>query len=90
MKIQTVSKVCAAVVCALSFTTHAANDISAQSLVGDYTGTSINRMMGLTGMDNLRVSNEVTLENGITKYASSNTTGTFRYTVAPLPPPELT
>ena len=67
MKIQTVSKVCAAVVCALSFSANAAKDVPAQSLVAGHTGTDINLVMGLTGQDNMKASKLISLDNGVTK-----------------------
>jgi vibriolysin len=66
MKLHTISKTCAAVACALTFSANAANIVSADSLV-QFSGNDINAMMNLAASDSLVAQNEVTLENGVTK-----------------------
>ncbi len=66
MKIHVLSKIGAAVVCALSLSAHGANLISADSMVG-FSGDNINQMLGLKSADTLRSSHTVSLGNGLTK-----------------------
>ncbi|NQZ08199.1 MAG: M4 family metallopeptidase [Algicola sp.] len=67
MKIQTVSKVCAGVICALSFAASAAQDVPAQRLVANHTGVDINLIMGLTGKSTLKATQEIDAGNGVRK-----------------------
>ena len=66
MKIQTLSKTCAAVICALSMSSHASNIVSADTLV-QFSGNNINDMMGLSAKDSMQATNIAKLSNGITK-----------------------
>ncbi|MCJ8268238.1 MAG: hypothetical protein MJK04_02440, partial [Psychrosphaera sp.] len=67
MKIQTVSKVCAGVICALSFAASAAQDVPAQRLVANHTGVDINLIMGLTGKNTMKASQDIEVGNGVRK-----------------------
>ncbi|MFT4923929.1 MAG: vibriolysin [Phenylobacterium sp.] len=62
----TISKTCAAVICALSMSASAANLVSADSMVA-FSGDNMNQMMGLTANDNLKAGKVVALSNGVSK-----------------------
>jgi vibriolysin len=67
MKIQNISKVCAAVACALTMSANAANILDASEMARGYTSNDINVMLGLTGDQQVEAVNSVSLENGLTK-----------------------
>ena len=66
MKNQTISKTCAAVVCALAMSANAADAISAKSMV-QFSGNDINAMMNLAPSDAMKQANVAKLDNGINK-----------------------
>ncbi|MCJ8271231.1 MAG: M4 family metallopeptidase, partial [Psychrosphaera sp.] len=66
MKLHTISKTCAAVVCALSMSANAANLVDAKSMV-QFQSNDISAMMGLSANDSMIASKTVALDNGVTK-----------------------
>ncbi|NQZ08378.1 MAG: M4 family metallopeptidase [Algicola sp.] len=66
MKLHTISKTCAAVVCALSMSANAANLVDAKSMV-QFESNDISAMMGLSANDSMKASKSVALDNGVTK-----------------------
>jgi len=66
MNIHTISKNCAAVVCALSMSANAANLVDA-STMSQFVGNDINNVMGLTDGNSFKAANTVNLNNGVTK-----------------------
>ncbi len=66
MKLHTISKTCAAVVCALSMSANAANLVDASSMV-QFESNDLSAMMGLSANDSMKASKSVALSNGVTK-----------------------
>ncbi len=66
MKIHTLSKTCAAVVCALAFSSQAANLTSAEQMM-QFSGNDINAVLGLAKQDTMKAVNVANLDNGVTK-----------------------
>lgn len=64
---QNISKICAAVVCALTFSANAANVQDAQAMTKGYSGNNINTVMGLTGGNEMRAVKQVDLDSGVAK-----------------------
>ena len=67
MKIQNVSKVCAAIACALSMSAQAANVLDASQMARGYSSDDINHMMGLVGKQSMKTQKRIALDNGVTK-----------------------
>ena len=66
MKKRSITKVCAAVACALTMSANAANLVPADSMV-NFSGDSLNKMMALSANDNMVENKVVNLNNGVTK-----------------------
>ena len=67
MKIQNISKICAAVVCALTASVNAAQTQDAAVMAKGYSSDNINQVLGLAGKQSLQAVKTVTLSNGKTK-----------------------
>ncbi len=68
MKIQNISKICAAVACALSFSAAAANIQDASIMAKGYSGDNINHVLGLAnGNQKLKAVKAIDVGNGKTK-----------------------
>lgn len=66
MKIQNISKICAAVACALTLSANAAT-IDASTISKGYSSDDINQVLGLTGDTQMKAVKEINVGNGTTK-----------------------
>ncbi len=86
MKIQNISKICAAVVCALSMSATAANTIDASVMAKGNSGDDINAVMGLTNSKTqMKAVRDIDAGNGITQVRfqqTYNDVPVFGYNVA--------
>ncbi len=86
MKIQNISKICAAVVCALSMSATAANNTIDASVMAKGSGDNINAVMGLTGSKTqLKAVKDIVTTNGLVKtrfQQTYNDVPVFGYSVA--------
>jgi vibriolysin len=67
MKIQNISKICAAVACALTMSANAANTIDASVVAQGKSGDNINYVLGLTGNTQMKAVKDIDAGNGVTK-----------------------
>ncbi len=67
MKIQNISKICAAVACALTMSANAANIIDASEMTRGYSSDNINQVLGLTGNTQMKAVKSINAGNGVTK-----------------------
>ncbi|MFT4924022.1 MAG: vibriolysin [Phenylobacterium sp.] len=67
MKIQNISKICAAVACALTMSASAANIQNVADMTQGYSSDNINQVLGLTGNSQMKAVKEIKVGNGITK-----------------------
>ncbi|MFT4923928.1 MAG: vibriolysin [Phenylobacterium sp.] len=84
MKIQNISKVCAAVACALTLSVNAAS-IDAASMSQGYSSDNINQVLGLTGSTQMKAVKTINVGNGVTKVRFQqmyNNVPVFGHTVA--------
>jgi vibriolysin len=86
MKIQNISKICAAVVCALSMSANAANTIDASVMAKGNSGDNINAVMGLTNSKTqMKAVKDIDAGNGLVKtrfQQTYNGVPVFGYSVA--------
>jgi vibriolysin len=67
MKIQNISKICAAVACALTMSVNAANMLDASTLAQGNSADDINQMLNLSGDQHLEAVRTIDAGNGVTK-----------------------
>ncbi|MFT4924021.1 MAG: vibriolysin [Phenylobacterium sp.] len=67
MNIQNISKICAAVTCALTMSVNAANIIDVADMTQGYSSDNINQVLGLTGNSQMKAVKEIDFGNGVTK-----------------------
>jgi vibriolysin len=67
MKIQNLTKICAAVACALTMSANAANLIDASQITKGYSSDNINQVLGLTGNTQMKAVKTINAGNGVTK-----------------------
>jgi vibriolysin len=67
MKIQNISKICAAVACALTMSANAANILDASEMSRGYSSDNINQVLGLVGNTQMKAVNAIDAGNGVTK-----------------------
>jgi vibriolysin len=67
MKIQNISKVCAAVACALTMSANAATTIDASVVAQGKSGDNINYVLGLNGNTQMKAVKDIDAGNGVTK-----------------------
>jgi vibriolysin len=85
MKIQNISKICAAVACALTLSANAANIQDASAMSNGYSSDNINQVLGLTGSTQMKAVKEIKAGNNITKVRFEQTFNgipVFGYNVA--------
>ncbi|MCJ8269829.1 MAG: M4 family metallopeptidase, partial [Psychrosphaera sp.] len=67
MKIQNISKICAAVACSLALSANAANILDASEMSRGFTSDNINQVLGLTGSTQMKALKSVDAGKGVTK-----------------------
>ena len=67
MKIQNISKICAAVACSLALSANAANELNATDMAAGYASDNINHVLGLTANTQMKAVAHVDAGNGVTK-----------------------
>ncbi|NQZ09904.1 MAG: hypothetical protein HRT35_22360, partial [Algicola sp.] len=67
MKLQNISKICAAVTCALTLSANAANIIDASQMTQGYSSENVNQVLGLQGNTQMKAVKTIAVGNGVTK-----------------------
>jgi len=67
MKIQNISKICAAVACALTMSANAASTINAADLAQGYASDNVNQVLGLVGNTQMKAVRDIKIGNGVVK-----------------------